>query len=98
MVVLTWTSNILNLSEAVEGIGEWKNDIADALNSNGYLNVHVTVDEVNGEKNGVAFSIGHFFIGGRQFYEVVMCSGEDLDTTTGINNEIVSVINQIGVL
>ena len=92
MASLWWNSEIRDVSVALSGIGELKSVISNALNGKGFSDVHVNNLEVAGEKNGVWISIGHFHIADRQFWEIVMGSGNTVEQTKGVVDEVVTLL------
>lgn len=83
------------LSEALQGIGELKNVIANELRKSGFTDVVNTQGEVAGNRGGVRLSVLHLFIGGRNFFELVMAGGDTHDATLGAVNEVVNKIHSL---
>jgi hypothetical protein len=92
MASLWWNSEVRDVSVALSGIGELKSVISNALNGKGFSDVHVNNLEVAGAKNGVWISIGHFHITDRQFWEIVMGSGNTVEQTKEIVDEVVTLL------
>jgi hypothetical protein len=92
MAALWWHSEVRVVSEATAGIGELKRVIGHALGQKGFANVVVNDLEVAGGKNNVWTSIGHFHIGDRRFWEIVMCSGDVSDVTRATRDEVVAIL------
>jgi hypothetical protein len=92
MASLWWHSQRRQVSEALSGIGEFKNQAASELQKRGFANVHANNAEVAGSKNNTYVSIGHFPIAGRDYWEVIMGSG-DTDATRGTVDEASAALN-----
>ncbi len=95
MAALWWHSEVRHVSEALSGVGELKSVIAGRLGQIGFANVHSDNLEVAGGKNGCWISIAHFHIAERQYWEVVMGSGDNVDTTRGTVNEVVAMLESL---
>ncbi|MGX5557781.1 hypothetical protein [Bacillus cereus] len=90
---LRWNSRIRYLSEALGSIGELKLVISDELKKMGFSNVNINESEVSGEKDRCWVSIAHFYIAGREFREIVMCSSTNYTKAKMIVDHIVTMIN-----
>ena len=95
MAALFWNSEVRNLSEATENIGELKRVIENELQKNRFLDVRRNNLEVAGGRDGVWLSIAHFHIGGRKFWEVVMASGGSADVTRNTVGEVVDKLRKL---
>jgi hypothetical protein len=73
MAALFYTWSQYTLSEANEDIGEVLGSIAQGLPSLGYTNVQHAQDVV-GEKINVVLAVVYLYIGGRLFWQVVVCT------------------------
>ena len=91
MAFLWWHSQRRHVSEALSGIGELKNVAANALEERGFTNVRTNDLEVAGGKAGTGVSIGHFPISGRDYWEVIMGSG-DSDSTRATVDEAAQIL------
>ncbi|MEY8351326.1 hypothetical protein AALF16_24270 [Bacillus cereus] len=89
---LRWSSEIRHLSQALGSIRELKLVISNELKKMGFLNVSITESEVSGEKDKCWVSIAHFFISGREFREIVMCSSTNDTQAKMIVNKVVTMI------
>lgn len=92
MSALWWNSRIRNVSEATSGIGELKYVISNSLREHGFNDVQVNDLEVAGGKNNCWLSIGHFQNSDRSYWEVVMCSGDTVETTRSTVEEVVTLL------
>lgn len=93
MAALWWNSEVRHLSEALGNLGELKNvaknELATRLH---FTDVRSNELEVAGGKNGCWVSIAHFHIADRQFWEVVMCSGDAAETARTTTQEVVTML------
>ena len=92
MAALWWNSEIRNVSEALSGIGELKFVISNSLKGMGFSDVRSNNLEVAGGKNNTWVSIAHFHVVDRQYWEVVMGSGDNVEMTRGVVNEVVTML------
>jgi hypothetical protein len=95
MAALFWNSEVRTLTPGTGHIGALKIVIENVLKEKGFLDVRRNDLEVAGGKNGVWLSIAHFHIDGPRFWEVVMASGDDLDITKNIINEVVNKLRSL---
>jgi hypothetical protein len=92
MAALWWHSEVRQVSEALSGIGELKRVISGSLGQRGFTDVRVNDLEVAGGKNACWVSIAHFHIADRQYWEVVMGTGDNSDTTRATVDEVVALL------
>lgn len=95
MASLWWNSEVRDVSVALSGIGELKLVISNALKKKDFSDVSLNNLEVAGGKNGVWISIGHFHIADRRFWEIVMGSGDSVEQTKGVVNEVVTLLRDL---
>jgi hypothetical protein len=95
MATLWWHSGVRNVSEALSGLGELKSIISDKLKELGFSDVRVNGLEVAGGRDGCWLSIGHFHIVDRQYWEIVMCSGDTVEKTRGLVDEVVAMLEAL---
>jgi hypothetical protein len=81
MAALFWNSSRRTLTSGTGSIVGLRIVIENTLRQDGFADVVRNNLEVAGGKNGVWVSIAHFQIQGRDFWEVVMGSGDDVNTT-----------------
>ena len=98
MAALWWNSKRMTLSEAMEGIGGFMGAVAKELPRHGYTNVRHEEFDVNGEKNNHSIAVAHFYIGQRDFWQVVMCGGADLAVARANVDEIVGILAKLAAL
>jgi hypothetical protein len=85
MAFLWWHGQRRHVSEALSGIGELKDVAANSLKERGFTDVRTNDLEVAGGKAGTWVSIGHFPISGRDYWEVIMGSGDSDSTRTTVD-------------
>jgi hypothetical protein len=76
------------VSEALSGIGELKGVVADTLKERGFTDVRTNDLEVAGGKAGTWVSIGHFPVSGRDYWEVIMGSGDSNSTKATVDEAV----------
>ena len=89
MASLWWHSSRRQLGEG-QPIASFHQFLANIMNQHGFQNTRGTDAEAAGGKNNCWVSVGHFNISGPLYWEVVMGSGEDRQTTEATVNELVS--------
>lgn len=92
---LWWQSEKRHVSKALTGIGEFKLIIERSLELKGFNNVTVNSLEVAGGKNGCWLSIGHFIISDRLYWEVVMCSSNDMNQAKLLVEDVATTLNNL---
>lgn len=95
MAALFWNSSRRTLTPGTANIGSLKIVIEGALKKDGFADVRRNNLEVAGGKNGVWVSIAHFQIQGSDFWEVVMGSGDDGNTTRDTVNAVADRLQRL---
>lgn len=94
MAALFWNSSRRQLSNG-QPIASFNQYLANQLKRHGFADTRGNELEAAGAKNGCWVSVGHFPIGGSQYWEVVMASGSDGPTTQAVVNEVASLFRGI---
>lgn len=92
---LWWHSEVRQVSPALSGVGELKFLASEELKRKGFSDVRNNDLDVFGVKEGVVVSIAHFRIADRQYWEVVMSSGDTVEKTKRINGEVVEILRNM---
>jgi hypothetical protein len=69
--------------------------IAGKLPELGFTDIRRNKLEVAGSRPGCLLSIGHFAAGPGEFWEVVMCAGDDGETTRRGRDEVVQMLRSL---
>ena len=91
MAALFWNSQ----RHATDNVVSRKIVIENDLKQNGFQGVGRSDLDVSGGRSGVFLSIAHFPIGGQEFWEVVMGSGDDGNLTRNTVEEVASRLRRI---
>jgi hypothetical protein len=95
MAFLFCNTRRMELSDALGGVGELKNVIANELRRSGFTDVINNEGEVAGNRSGTRLSVLHLHIGNRSFYQQVMAAGDDGNITSGAVNEVVGKVQSL---
>lgn len=99
MAALSIRSDRRELNPAVASIGELKNVIANSvLKAREFTEVVNTPGEVAGNRSGCRLSVLHFHIADRQFWRVVVASGDSFDAARTAVDEVFVAIDQLAFL
>jgi hypothetical protein len=95
MTALFADSHTMQLSEALGGIGELKNSIADMMHRIHFTDVVNTQGEVAGNRSGVRVSVLHLHIADRGFWRVAMAAGDTENGTRAALNDVLNGIKNL---
>jgi hypothetical protein len=90
MPALFWNGDRRDLTPGVGNIGALRIVIENTLKDMGFIDVRRSQSEVAGAKNDVVVAIAHFQISGPSFHEVVMATGNALDSTRNTRDQVVN--------
>ena len=92
MTILSDRRDLFTLSAASEDIGEIYQQIALGLPKLGFTNVNNETGHVFGEHDGTVLDVLYLFMGGRQFWQVVLCAGDQQATNDQLMDEVRTMI------
>ncbi len=93
MPVLSDRRDLFTLSTASEDIGEIYRQIAAGLPKLGFTSVKNESGHVFGENNGTLVDILYLYMGGRQFWQVVLCAGDQQATNDRLMDQVRTMIS-----
>jgi len=92
-MVLSDRRDLFTLSAASADIGEIYQQIAIGLPKLGFTNVKNETDHVFGEHNGTLLDVLYLDMGDRQFWQVVLCAGDQQATNDQLMDAVRTMIS-----
>lgn len=92
MTTLSFRTDPFTLSVASQDIGEIYEQVAAGLLRTGFTNVRNEPGHVFAENNGAVLDVFYLFNGGRNFWQVVACAGDQEVTNDQLMDEIRAMI------
>jgi hypothetical protein len=91
-MTLSFRTQQYTLSEAAEGIGDVYSGLEVKLPVLGFGDIRIETGHIFCSKSGCALDVLYLLISERQFWQVLICAGEDQSTNDSLLEEVETVI------